>query len=346
MTMDRLQAMLVFTRVVDSGSFSRAADTLDLARASVTVIVQNLETYLKVRLLQRSTRQLSLTPEGAQFYERCVRILADIDEMEGSLSILGKMPQGKLRIDTPGSIGKTLLIPALDDFRARYPDIELTIGFGDKPVDLIQEAVDCAIKLGSLIDSSLVARRIGTLQRVTAAAPTYLEYHGAPHSIDDLCAHIGVRYLCPGATRTSDLQFQLNERMIELNLRGSVAVNDIEAYLACGLKGLGIVQVPRFMAIPYLRSGELVEILPGCEPKAIPVSAVYPQNRHLSGSVRAFVDWISELFERASLFATEVRNEVPLCSDVPVRATRAGAFARAVSATAEASSDSAAARAL
>jgi LysR family transcriptional regulator for bpeEF and oprC len=134
--------------------------------------------------------------------------------------------------------------------------------------------------------------------------------------------------------------------MIELNLRGSVAVNDIEAYLACGLKGLGIVQVPRFMAIPYLRSGELVEILPGCEPKAIPVSAVYPQNRHLSGSVRAFVDWISELFERASLFATEVRNEVPLCSDVPVRATRAGAFARAVSATAEASSDSAAARAL
>ncbi|MGF6780254.1 LysR family transcriptional regulator [Paraburkholderia sp. GAS334] len=344
--MDRLQAMLVFTRVVDSGSFSRAADTLDLARASVTVIVQNLETYLKVRLLQRSTRQLSLTPEGAQFYERCVKILAEIDEMEGSISIIARIPKGKLRIDTPGFIGKALLIPALDDFRARYPDIELAIGFGDKPVDLIQEAVDCAIKLGSLMDSSLVARRVGTLQRVTAAAPRYLEYHGVPHSIDDLCAHVGVRYLCPGPTRASDLQFQLNERTIKLNLRGSVAVNDSEAYLACGLNGFGIVQVPRFMAIPYLRSGELVEILPRCKPKATPVSAVYPQNRHLSGSVRAFVDWISELFERASLFATEVRNEVSPCSDEPAHSALTGSFARAASNTAETPDHSAAAHAL
>ncbi len=338
--MDRLQAMQVFTRVVDSGSFSRAADALDLARASVTIIVQNLETYLKVRLLQRSTRWLSLTPEGAQFYEHCVRIVADIEEMEGNLSTLGKMPKGKLRIDTPGSIGKTLLIPALDDFRARYPDIELTIGFGDKPVDLIQEAVDCTIKLGSLMDSNLVARRIGTLQRVTAAAPKYLEYHGVPHSIEDLYAHVGVRYLCHGATRAFDLQFQLSEKTIKLQLRGSVMVNDVEAYIACGLKGLGIIQVPRFMAISYLRSGELVEILPGCKPRAIPVSAVYPQNRHLSGSVRAFVDWVSELFEHASLFGTGGHNEVPLRSDAPVHSTRAGSFAHAVSNTAETSDDS------
>jgi len=338
--MDRLQAMLVFTRVVDSGSFSRAADTLDLARASVTVIVQNLETYLKVRLLQRSTRQLCLTPEGAQFYECCVRILADIEEMEGSMSVLGHIPQGKLRIDTPGSIGKTLLIPALDDFKTRYPRIELTIGFGDKPVDLIQEAVDCAIKLGSLMDSNLVARRIGTLQRVTAAAPAYLEHHDAPHSMDDLRAHVCVRYVCAGATRASDLQFQLNEKIIELNLRGSVAVNDAEAYLACGLKGFGIVQVPRFMAIPYLRSGELIEILPGFKPKATPVSAVYPQNRHLSGSVRAFVDWISKLFEHSSLFATEVRNETPPCSDEPAHFRHTTSFVRAVPNTVETSSDS------
>ncbi|NPT40537.1 LysR family transcriptional regulator [Paraburkholderia sp. 1N] len=344
--MDRLQAMLVFTRVVDSGSFSRAADTLDLARASVTVIVQNLETYLKVHLLQRSTRRLSLTPEGAQFYDRCVRILADIDEMEGGMSIVGKMPQGKLRIDTPGSIGKTLLIPALDNFRARYPDIELIIGCGDKPVDLIQEAVDCAIKLGSLVDSSLVARRIGTLQRVTAAAPRYLEHHGVPHSIDDLCAHVCVRYLCPGAARTTDLQFQLNERMIELNLRGSVTVNDMEAYLACGLKGLGIVQVPRFMAMPYLRSGELVEILPDCKPNATPVSVVYLQNRHLSGSARAFVDWIAEVFENAPLFVREARKEVPLRPAEPDHPTGVGDLSRAMSTTGESSSDSATVQAL
>src|ERR1700675_1969814 len=160
MNMDRLQAMNVFTKVVETSSFSRAAGVFNLPRASVTVIIQQLEAHLKVRLLQRTTRRLNLTPDGAAYYERCVRILADIEETESSFANTGKGPRGKLRIDIPGSIGRMIVIPQLCEFHSRYPDIELMIGFGDKPVDLIQEGGDCVIRVGTLQDSSLVARRI------------------------------------------------------------------------------------------------------------------------------------------------------------------------------------------
>ncbi|MCX4174572.1 MULTISPECIES: LysR family transcriptional regulator [Paraburkholderia] len=315
--MDRLQAMLVFTRVVEAGSFARAADTLDLARASVTVIVKNLESHLNVRLLHRSTRRLGLTPEGAEFYERSVKILADMKELEDSVSMAGNTPRGRLRIDTPGAVGKILIIPALDDFRRRYPDIHLTIGFGDKPVNIIQEAVDCGIKLGALTDSNLVAKRIGTLQLVTVAAPRYLEQCGVPRSFDELQTHFGVRYPCPWVVRASDLQFQVIGKTVDVSLRSSVAVNDIEAYLACALKGLGIIQIPRFMSLPYLRSGELRELLPAYKPKSIAVSVVYPQNRHLSRTMRAFVDWISELFQRSPLLVDGPRQQTAPCEVMP-----------------------------
>lgn len=199
--MDRLQAMQVFTRVVDTNSFSRAADTLDMPRASVTTIIQNLEAHLNVRLLQRTTRRLNLTPDGAAYYERCVRILADIEETESSFANTGKGPRGKLRIDMPGSIGRMIVMPQLCEFHTRYPEIELMIGFGDKPVDLIQEGVDCVIRVGTLQDSSLVARRIGVFQGVTAASPDYLELHGVPQTIDDLQQHTAVNYFEPHGPR-------------------------------------------------------------------------------------------------------------------------------------------------
>jgi LysR family transcriptional regulator, regulator for bpeEF and oprC len=306
--MDRLQAMMVFTRVVDSGSFARAAQSLDLARPSVTVIVQNLESFLKVRLLQRSTRSLNLTPEGAQYYQRCVRILAEVEETEAAFMSMSQGPSGKLRIDTPGPIGKLIIIPALDDFARRYPNIELTIGFGDRPVDLIQDGVDCVIRLGSMVNSTLIARRIGALARVTAASPEYLERFGTPSNLDDLRRHQGVRYLCSGLARTPDVAFLVEGRSVEVNLAPSITVNDAEAYLACGVKGLGIVQSARFMALPHLRTGELREILPSWQPNPVAVSAVYPQNRHMSRTVRAFVDWITERFASSPLFSGESRE--------------------------------------
>lgn len=302
--MDRLQAMHVFTRVVQSGSFSRAADTLDVGRASVTVTIQNLESYLKVRLIQRSTRQLSLTPEGEQFYTRCVQLLAEIQELEDSLIHASSNTRGRLRVEMPASIGKTVLIPALDEFKSLYPDIELTIGFSDKPVDLIQEAVDCMIRVGHLNDSSLVARRVGTIQKVTTATSHYLTRYGVPDSLADLSGHLCIRYLSVGPSKTPDLSFEVDHRTVELNLRASVCVSEIEACLGCGLKGLGIMQVPRFMGLPYLCSGELVNLLPQFPPTPVPVSVLYPYNRHLSRSVRVFVDWVSDLFARSTLFAT------------------------------------------
>ncbi|KND54994.1 putative transcription regulator protein of MDR efflux pump cluster [Candidatus Paraburkholderia kirkii] len=299
--MDRLQAMQVFTRVVDTNSFSRAADTLNLPRASVTTIIQNLEAHLNVRLLQRTTHRLNLTPDGAAYYERCVRILADIEEAEGSFSNNGKGPHGKLRVDMPDAIGWLIVMPQLCDFHTRYPDIELMMGFGDKPVDLIQEGVDCVIRVGTLQDSSLVARRIGVFQGVTVAAPQYLERNGTLKTIEDLQNHTAVNYFSSRTGRIIDMDFVVDDETIEVKMRGMIAVNNAKAYLSCGLKGVGIIQVPRFMALPHLRAGDLVEVLPQWNPLPMPISAVYPHNRHLSPKVRVFVDWAAELFERCPL---------------------------------------------
>src|SRR5215469_8774589 len=187
--MDRLQAMQVFTRVVDTNSFTRAAETLDMPRASVTTIIQNLEAFLGVRLMHRTTRRLSLTPDGAAYYERCVRILADVEETEQTFQDRNRKPHGKLRIDMPGSIGRLIVIPSLCEFHGRYPDIDLQLGLTDRPVDLLQEGVDCVIRVGALQDSSLVARRVGLFEGVSCAAPSYIERAGIPQTIEDLEQH-------------------------------------------------------------------------------------------------------------------------------------------------------------
>jgi LysR family transcriptional regulator, regulator for bpeEF and oprC len=301
--MDRFQAMQVFVRVVDSNSFSKAADMLDMPRASVTTVIQNLEALLGVRLLQRTTRRLNLTPEGAAYYERCVRILADVEETESSLAYGSRPPHGKLRLDMPGSIGRLLLLPALSDFRIRYPDIELMIGLGDKPVDLIQEGVDCVIRVGSLDDSSLVARRVGIFRTVTCAAPAYLEKFGEPETLADLEQHVAINYFHSRSGRMRNFDFIVDGESIEVKMAGMVSVNDADAYLTCGLEGFGLIQLASFMVLPYLRSGRLKEVLPQWRPLPIPISAVYPHNRHLSPKVRVFVDWVAENFERCPLLS-------------------------------------------
>jgi LysR family transcriptional regulator for bpeEF and oprC len=301
--MDRLHAMKVFTRVVDAESFTRAAGLLNLPRASVTVIIQNLEAHLKVRLLQRTTRQLSLTADGAAYYERCILILADIDETENLFLNVGRAPRGKLRVDVPGALGRMVVMPKIREFQARYPEIELLIGFGDKPVDLVQEGVDCVVRVGHLEDSTLVARRIGTYQAVTVASPEYLERHGVPTGIDDLQRHKAVNYFWGSTGRTMDLTFVVSGEPVRAKLNGSIAVNDAEAYVVGGLEGLGIIQAARFMALPHLRSGKLVEILSDWKPLPLPISAVYPQTRHLSPSVRAFVDWVAYMFADSALLS-------------------------------------------
>jgi len=301
--MDRFQAMQVFTRVVEANSFTAAADSLGLPRTTVTTAIQNLERRLQVRLLNRTTRKLSLTPDGAAFYERCTSILADLEEAETSFRDVAGRPQGRLRVDVPASIGRLILIPSLCEFHTRYPDVELVIGMGDRPVDLVQEGVDCVIRVGDLPDSSMVARRIGTFRSVTCAAPDYLERHGEPRTLDDLKKHHAVHYFSSRTGRTIDWDFVVDGVATEVKMQGVVSVNDGDAYVACGLQGFGLIQPPRYMVHPYLESGELREVLRQWSPRAMPISAVYLHNRHLSPKVRAFVDWTAELFGRCPLLS-------------------------------------------
>lgn len=311
--MDRLQAMQVFTRVVDTNSFTKAAETLDLPRASVTTIIQNLEAYLGVRLMHRTTRRLSLTPDGAAYYERCVRILADVDETESTLQNGSKKPHGKLRVDMPGSLGRTIVIPALCEFRTRYPDIDLQLGFSDRPVDLLQEGVDCVLRVGALDDSSLVARRIGLFECVTCASPDYLARAGEPRTIEELNQYQAVNYFSSKTGRIIDWSFLVDGKEIEVKMPGSVSVNDADAYVTCALEGFGLIQMALFMVLPHLRSGALKEVLPEWKPLPMPISAVYPHSRHLSPKVRVFVDWVAEVFDRCPLLSGR-QNLDAVCS--------------------------------
>lgn len=301
--MDRLQAMQVFMGVVDANSFSRAADNLNLPRATVTTTIQSLENHLKVRLLNRTTRSVSLTPDGAAYYERCARILAELEETEAAFRDVAQRPQGRLRIDVPSTIGRQILIPRLCDFRERFPDIELVIGMGDRPVDLVQEAVDCVIRGGELMDSSLVARRIGSLSFITCAAPAYLQRHGVPKSIEDLEQHHAVHYFSSRTGRVIDWDYMIDGVRTEVKVQGTVSVNDAEGYMALALQGFGMVQAARFMALPHIEKGELVEVLSQWKPAPLPISVLYPQNRHLSPKVRAFADWAAEIFARCPLLS-------------------------------------------
>jgi LysR family transcriptional regulator, regulator for bpeEF and oprC len=256
-----------------------------------------------VRLMHRTTRRLSLTPDGAAYYERCVRILADVEETESGLQNGSKKPHGKLRVDMPGAIGRTIVIPALSEFHTRFPDIDLQLGFTDRPVDLLQEGVDCVVRVGALQDSSLVARRIGLFEGVTCASPEYLARAGTPRTFEELSQFKAINYFSSRTGRVMNWAFLVDGKEVEVKMNGSISVNDAEAYVTCALEGFGLIQPPLFMVLPHLRSGALKEVLPEWKPLPMPISAVYPHSRHLSPKVRVFVDWVAEVFDRCPLLS-------------------------------------------
>ncbi|HXZ09542.1 MAG TPA: LysR family transcriptional regulator [Paraburkholderia sp.] len=296
---DRIQAMRTFIRIVDTNSFTRAAESLDIPRATCTTILQNLEALLGTQLLVRTTRRLSLTAEGAEYYERCSQILADIDDMEASLRHATDNLSGRLRVEMPGAVATALVLPAIDDFHTRYPNIDLAIGVSNRAVDLVGEAVDCSIQLGELPDSGLIARGLGTLEQVTCASPAYLARYGMPTSLDELENHVAVNCMSAHNGRTVDFDFEVGGSALTVKINGYIKVADEQAYLTCGLQGLGLIQPSRIAAQPYLDSGQLREVLPQWKPMPMPVSVAYVKNRQMSPRVRAFVDWLAQLFERA-----------------------------------------------
>lgn len=295
--MNKLQAIEVFVQVVDTGSFTRAAEHLKLPKATVSTLIQALESSLATKLLHRTTRKVSVTADGAAYHERCLRILSDVREADESLSRTRRSPSGRLRVDAPTGLASLVIIPELPDFFARYPDIHLELGCSDRPVDLIEEGVDCAVRGGALEDSSLIARRVGAMHYTTCASPAYLERHGRPLHPDDLARHRCVNYFSARTGEMFHWDFTRGGERVQLVLPGRIALNDSYAYTAAGLSGLGIVQMAEFLLRPMIEDGRLVPVLEDWSNDPMPIHVVFPQNRHLSNKVRVFVDWAADLFK-------------------------------------------------
>jgi DNA-binding transcriptional LysR family regulator len=294
--MDRLEAMRVFTRIVERKSFTLAANDLNLPRSTVTTVIRELESRLGVRLLHRTTRTVRPSLDGEAYYRRCLAILHDVEDAEGAFT--GAQPKGLLRIDVQGTLARHFLMPALPKFFDRYPGIEISMSESDRWIDPVQEGVDCVLRYGHLPDSDLVARRVAMLDRLTCAAPAYLERHGTPEHIDDLPGHriVGLRSLTSG--HLAMLDFMVHGAMRSVELPATLSVTGPESYLRGLQLGLGIAQVPRFHVEADLANGTLVEILAKTPPPSAPVSLVYPRSRQLSPRVRVFLDWAAGEFGR------------------------------------------------
>lgn len=293
--MDRFNAMRVFTRIVELGGFAKAADSLQLPRASVTILIKQLEAHLGVQLLQRTTRQVSPTLDGAAYYQRCVQLLTDLEETEAVFSTRRQNPRGTLSVNMPSGIGRLIVIPALPDFTARYPQIELEIGLNDRPVDLIREGVDCVLRGGLALDESLVARPLAMMEQMTLASPDYLARVGVPDTLEDLARHQMVEYVSSASGKRFGLEFELGAELRLVNLAKRVAVNSSDAYFAACEAGFGLIQAPHYHAMRQLAEGTLVHVLPWIPVPKMALTALYPPHRQLSQRVRVFVDWLVEL---------------------------------------------------
>ena len=306
--MDQLLALRVFVRIAETGAFARAADSLAIPRPTVTKLVQDLEAHLGTKLLQRTTRRVSVTAEGAAYYERAARLLGELEEMDANAASARVQLRGRLRVDIGSSLANLILIPALPDFRARFPDIQLDLGVSDRPVDLIGDAVDCVIRGGELADTSLVARRIANLDYVTCASPVYLGARGVPSHPGELAAQPGadaatrapghaiVSYFSSLTGRPFPLHFQRGRDDLVVEGRTSVGVNESTAHMTALLAGLGVGQTFRFMAEPQLRSGALRPVLSDWTRPRHPLHLVYPSARHLNAKLRVFSDWVADVF--------------------------------------------------
>src|SRR6218665_1662123 len=281
--MDQMQSMRTFTRVVEAGSFTKAAESLDLPKGTVTKQIQALETRLKVKLLNRTTRRVTVTPDGAAYYERTSRVLNDLDDIEASMTNAQAKPSGRLRVDVGTTVAREVIIPALADFYRRYPDIQLDLGVTDRSVDLLADNVDCVIRGGELLDQSLVARRVANVPLITVASPAYIRAHGTPTHPEQLDKeHTTVNYFSTRNGRPYPNEFEKDGQALEISGRYKLSVNESNAMIAATLAGLGVGQIAAFTALPLIERGELVHVLPDWTCHTTPLYVVYPPNRHLS----------------------------------------------------------------
>lgn len=299
-SMDRIQSLLVFARVVEAGSFTRAAASLQVPRSTVSTAIRDLEARVGARLLARSTRRVAPTQDGSAFYERCLRLLGDFEEAENLFRQATSAPRGRLSVNVPGRMGRQLFAPALPAFFACYPEMELELGATDRAVDLVQEGIDCAVRVGPLHESSLVARKVADIVLCNCASPDYLARHGTPDSIEEMEGHLVVGYASPTSGRVEDWEWTEEGDVRQRPMRSRVTVNNAEAYIACCLAGLGLIQVPLYDVRRHLAAGELVEVMPRLRAAPMPAHILYPHRRHLSRRLRVFVDWAADLIQAAA----------------------------------------------
>jgi LysR family transcriptional regulator, regulator for bpeEF and oprC len=295
--MDQLLAIRTFVRIAEAGSFGKAADQLDIPRSTASKLIQDLEQMLGTRLVQRTTRQATVTPEGAAYYERALRLLADLDEMDGEARRTRAQPKGRLRVDIGSAHANMALIPALPAFQARYPDIELRLGVSDRPADMVSEGIDCVIRGGELAESTLVARKLCELDMVLCAHRSYVERHGMPAHPSELEGrHRVSSYFSSPTGRPFSLRFERDGEVVEVQPQGNMAVNESTAHLTTLVSGLGIGQTFRYQVRPWLERGEVVALLPEWRLARHPLYAMYPQSRHMNAKARVFIDWAVEVF--------------------------------------------------
>ena len=294
--MDRFGDMLAFARVVEAKTFTAAADRLGWSKSVVSRRIADLEDRLGVRLLNRSTRRLSLTEPGRAYYERCSSILSQIEETEAAVSSLNLEPRGLLRINAPLSFTLRYLSGAIGDYLRQYPDVSVDLVLNDRVVDVIDEGFDLAIRIGSLQDSALIARRIAPCRHLLCASPDYLRAHGTPRRPEDLAAHDV--YIYSLRSQPDQLRFRGPDGRIEtVRIGGRLRSNNGDVLVQVACQGLGIVAKPTFLLAEAVASGRLVRVLPDYTTETQEaVHAVYPHNRHLSAKVRAFVDFLAARF--------------------------------------------------
>ena len=297
--MDKLVAMQTFLRVVDAGTFTRAADLMQLPKSTVTRMVQALEKQVGAKLLHRTTRQLSVTEEGAVYYEGAQRLLAELGQLDQSVAGATAAPRGKIKIEAPGAVAYNILIPALPAFFARYPQVQVELGVGNRSIDLIAEQVDCVIRLGPLLNDALIARPLAELAMVTCASAAYLARHGTPAEPAAVERdHTLVQIVSPRSGRGFTDDLHRNGATVTLRGQHQVAVNDSTAALTAALAGLGIVTTYAFLAQPHLNAGTLQVVLPAWQSDPVQAHVAFPVNRHLANKVRVFIEWVIELFRQ------------------------------------------------
>jgi len=296
--MDRFDAMRAFVQVVDSGSYTKAAQQLNLHKATISQQIQQLEDKLGTRLLARTTRSVSPTPEGLAYYQHACSILQQVDEVETMLRKGGNAPAGHLRVDVPVAMGRLVFAPEIRGFLERYPKITLELGCTDRTTDLVHEGVDCALRGGELPDSRLAARRVGNLRFALCAAPHYIEQHGLPVTPEELVLHHQIGFLLASTAKLRPVRLTRDERSLEFDVPARFLTTDSSAALSAGLDGLGLIVLAEFVASHYLASGTLVRVLPGWQCPSLPLHLVTPTTRKRAARVQAFMDWAHALLLR------------------------------------------------